>query len=95
MMGRLALTDHTAANDRFESFLELLPPLAKDPALSLVFRRIFIQIAMRNPGLYEIALQQANLLHTIDSGTARENASSIIGQLEDPAVRELVYSRNH
>jgi hypothetical protein len=62
MMGRLALTDRSASNELFEEFLELFPPLAKDAQLSLVFRRVFIQIAMRNPALYEIALQQMSLL---------------------------------
>lgn len=93
IMGRLALTDRSAANERFETFFELFPPLAKDPQLSMVFRRIFLQIAMRNPGLYEIALQQAQLLRTLDSAVAKENAESLIEQLEDEAVRELVSNR--
>lgn len=93
MMGRLALADKSAENDRFEQFLELFPPLAKDPQLSLVFRRIFVQIAMRNPELYETALRQARLLLTLDSAVARENAEQLISQLECEAVRELVQSR--
>lgn len=93
IMGRLALTDRSAANERFETFFELFPPLAKDPQLSMVFRRIFLQIAMRNPGLYEIALQQAQLLRTLDSAVAKENAESLIEQLVDEAVRELVSNR--
>ena len=75
MMGRLALTDRTASNEKFEAFLELFPPLAKDAQLSLVFRRVFEQIALRNSDLYEIALQQAHLLLTLDSATAHENAA--------------------
>jgi hypothetical protein len=94
MMGRLALTDHAAQNDRFELFLELFPPLAKDAQLSLVFRRVFEQIAMRNAELYGIALQQANLLLTLDSAVARENARLLIGQLECDAVKELVTRRS-
>jgi hypothetical protein len=94
MMGRLALTDKPAGNERFEQFLELFPPLAKDPQLSLVFRRIFVQIAMRNSELYEIALRHARLLLTLDSAVAKENAGELIGQLECDAVKELVYSRS-
>jgi hypothetical protein len=94
MMGRLALTDRSAGNDRFEIFLELFPPLAKDAQLSLVFRRIFEQIAMRNPELYELALRQAHLLKTLDSAVARENAELLIGQLECDAVRELVAQKS-
>ena len=94
MMGRLALTDRSAPNEQFESFLELFPPLAKDAQLSLVFKRIFVQIAMRNPELYDLALKQAYLLKTLDSAEALENAEQLIGQLECDAVRELVLRRS-
>jgi hypothetical protein len=94
MMGRLALTDRSANNERFEEFLELFPPLAKDAQLSLVFRRVFLQIAMRNPFLYEIALQQAYLLRTLDSVVAHENAEQLIEQLECDAVKDLVSRRS-
>jgi hypothetical protein len=94
MMGRLALTDKMATNERFEQFLELFPPLAKDAQLSLVFRRIFVQIAMRNPELYETALKQAYLLQTLASDEAHSNAEQLIDQLECDAVKELVMKRS-
>ncbi len=94
MMGRLALTDRSAPNEQFESFLELFPPLAKDAQLSLVFKRIFVQIAMRNPVLYDLALKQAYLLKTLDSAVALENAEQLISQLECDAVRELALRRS-
>jgi hypothetical protein len=94
MMGRLALTDRTAKNDQFEAFLELFPPLAKDAQLSIVFRRVFVQIAMRNRELYDIALIQAHLFRTLDSGVAQENADLLIDQLECDAVCELVDRRS-
>lgn len=94
MMGRLALTDRNASNEQFELFLELFPPLAKDAQLSLVFTRIFVQIAMRNPDLYETALKQAYLLQTLDSEVAHSNAEQLIGQLECAAVKELLMNRS-
>ncbi|MCX6222167.1 MAG: hypothetical protein NTZ69_14400 [Bacteroidia bacterium] len=94
MMGRLALTDRKAGNEKFEAFLELFPPLVKDAQLSLVFRRIFVQIAMRNPELYELALKQAELFRTLDSLVAHDNAEFLIDQLTCDAVKELVYLRS-
>ena len=94
MMGRLALTDRTAGNEKFEAFLELFPPLAKDAQLSLVFRRVFVQIAMRNPELCEVALKQAELFRTLDSQVANENAEFLIDQLSCDAVKKLVYLRS-
>jgi len=94
MMGRLALTDRKATNEKFEAFLELFPPLSKDGQLSIVFRRVFLQIAMRNLELYELALRQANLLLTLDSAVACENAKLLIEQLECIAVKELVTLRS-
>jgi hypothetical protein len=94
MMGRLALTDRTAKNEQFEAFLELFPPLAKDAQLSLVFRRVFVQIAMRNRELFDIALIQAHLFRTLDSAVALENAEFLISQLECDAISELVDQRS-
>jgi len=94
MMGRLALTDRKAGNEKFEAFLELFPPLAKDAQLSLVFTRIFVQIAMRNSELYEVARKQAELFRTLDSTVAHENAEFLIDQLACDAVKELVYLRS-
>ncbi len=94
MMGRLALTDRTSGSEKFEAFLELFPPLAKDSQLSLVFRRVFVQIAMRNPELYEVALKQAELFRTLDSAVAHENAEFLIDQLSCDAVKELVCLRS-
>ena len=94
MMGRLALTDRKAGDEKFEAFLELFPPLAKDTQLSLVFRRVFVQIAMRNPELYEVALKQAELFRTLDSLVAHDNAEFLIDQLTCDAVKELVYLRS-
>ena len=94
MMGRLALTDRINGNEKFEAFLELFPPLAKDAQLSLVFRRVFVQIAMRNPELYDVALKQAELFRTLDSPVAQENAEYLIDQLACDAVKELVDQRS-
>ncbi len=94
MMGRLALTDRMAKNEQFEVFLELFPPLAKDAQLSLVFRRVFVQIAMRNRELYDISLAQAHLFRTLDSGVALENADFLIDQLECDSVTGLVERRS-
>lgn len=94
MMGRLALTNKNAPNEQFEAFLELFPPLSKDAQLSYVLRRVFIQIAVRNPSLYEVALKLAYLLKTYDSTVAQQNAEDLIGQLECDAVRELVMLRS-
>ncbi len=93
MMGRLALTDREAGDEKFETFFELLPPLAKDPQLSLVFNRVFIQIGMRNANLYQIALMQAQILQTLGSEVAHENAEQIIAELDCDEVREIVALR--
>jgi hypothetical protein len=94
MMGRLALTDKSGKDDKFEAFFEILPPLAKDPQLSLVFGRIFIQLAMRNVTLYNVAMMQLSILRTLDSPVARETAGRIAGELDSDEVRELVIRRS-
>jgi hypothetical protein len=93
MMGRLALTERQASDEKFEAFFELLPPLAKDPQLSLVFTRVFIQIGMRNINLYNIAVMQARILKTLGSKVAHDNADQIIAELECEGVREIALSR--
>ncbi len=93
MMGRLALTDQSLPNEQFEQFMELFPPLAKDAQLSVVLKRVFVQIAMRNLELFEISLQHARLWLTLDSSVAKDNAEQLIEQLECSSVIELVSLR--
>ena len=78
MIGRLALTDKEAQDDKFDPFFEIMPPLSRDPQLSLVFSRVFIRIGMRNKNLNEIAIRYAVFMKTIDSIIAQENAEQIL-----------------
>ena len=90
LIGRLALTDRSAPDEAFDLFFELMPPLSKDPQLSTVFTRVFIQIGMRNSNLHQTALQHAQILKTIDSLVAKDNTDQIIVQLESEDVPELL-----
>lgn len=94
MIGRLALTDREASDENFDPFFELMPPLSKDPQLSIVFSRVFIQIGMRNLNLNEIAISHAKILKTIDSKTAQENAEHILSELDCEDAREIVKRRH-
>lgn len=83
MIGRLAMADESILDDRFEPFLELMPPLSKDSQLSATFIRAFTRLGMRNFYLRQITLQHAEVLKTIDSEVSKNNASEIITQLKD------------
>ena len=48
LMGRLALIDKNAIDEMFDTFFEVISPLAKDPTLASVFYRSVILIAERN-----------------------------------------------
>jgi hypothetical protein len=93
MIGRLALTDRKAKDENFDPFFELMPPLSKDPQLSIVFSRVYIQIGMRNLNLNEIAVSYAKILKTIDSKTAQENAEHILSELDCEDARDIVKRR--
>jgi hypothetical protein len=93
MIGRLALTDHEAPDEQFDPFFELMPPLSKDPQLSIVFSRVYIQVGMRNLNLNEIAISHAKILKTIDSKTVQENAGHILSELDCEDAREIVKRR--
>jgi hypothetical protein len=93
MIGRLALTDREAPDEKFDPFFELMPPLSKDPQLAIVFSRVYIQIGMRNLNLNEIAIKYAKILMTIDSKTAQENAEHILSELDCEDAREIVKMR--
>ena len=51
LMGRLALIDKNAIDEMFDTFFEVIAPLAKDPTLASVFYRSVILIAERNVDL--------------------------------------------
>jgi len=89
MIGRLALTDREAPDEQFDPFFELMPPLSKDPQLSIVFSRVYIQIGMRNLNLNEIAINHAKILKTIDSKTAQENAEHILSELDCEDAKDI------
>lgn len=93
MIGRLALTDREAPDEQFDPFFELMPPLSKDPQLSIVFSRVYIQIGMRNLNLNEIAINHAKILKTIDSKTAQENAQHILSELDCEDAKEIARRR--
>jgi hypothetical protein len=93
MIGRLALTDREASDDKFDPFFELMPPLSKDPQLAIVFSRVYIQVGMRNMNLNEIAISYAKILKTIGSKTAQANASHILIELDCDSAREIVKIR--
>jgi len=82
LIGRLALTDREAPDEAFDPFFEVIPPLSKDPQLSIVFTRVFIQIGMRNTNLHDMAMCHAQILRTIDSEIAKNNADQIICNLQ-------------
>ena len=95
MIGRLALTDREVPDEQFDPFFELMPPLSKDPQLSIVFSRVFIQVGMRNLNLNQIAISHAKVLKTIDSKTAHENAEHILGELDCEDAKEIVRRRSN
>jgi len=92
-LGRLALTDADAADEMFDPFFELMPPLSKDPQLATVFARVYIQIGMRNPTLHETAISHAKILKTIEVKTAQENAENILSELDCEDALTIVRSR--
>ncbi len=93
MFGRLALTDNQAPDENFDQFFELMSPLSKDPQLSTVFSRIFIQIGMRNSNLHDLAIRHASILKTIDSEVSQQNADLILSELDCQEIREIVLKR--
>jgi 3-methyladenine DNA glycosylase AlkD len=82
MIARIALTDKESPDEIFDPFFELMPPLSKDPKLSIVFTRTFTRIGLRSPKLREITLRHAHFLQTIDSRTAKINSEEIIAHLQ-------------
>ena len=82
LIGRLALTDKSAVDEQFDPFFQLMPPLSKDPELSKVFIRTFIQVGRRNNNLMDNTLQHARLLNTTGSEMAAKNAQEIISILK-------------
>ena len=95
IIGRLALTDQNAADEKFDPFFELMSPLSKDTQLALVFSRIFIQIGMRNLNLHENAIRHARILKTIDSEVSSENADLILSELNNEEVIAIIKSRQN
>jgi hypothetical protein len=94
MIGRLALTDGDAPDENFDPFFELMPPLSKDPQLSAVFTRVYIQIGMRNYHLLETTINHAKMLKTIETETAQRNAEHILDELDCSDALQIIKCRS-
>lgn len=82
LMGRLAMVDKTTADENFENFFEVLPPLTKDPALTQNIFRTLIHIGMRSVNLKKITILFAKTLLTSDSYIAKKTAKQLIEELD-------------
>jgi hypothetical protein len=93
LIGRLALVNPDALDEKFDPFFEIMPPLSKDQQLAIVFTRVYIQIGMRNQNLNKIAISHAEILKTTGSKTARENAVNILSGLDCEDARQIIRNR--
>jgi hypothetical protein len=82
MMGRLALTSENDIDEMFETFFEVLQPLAKDQSLNTIFYRSYCQLARRSQYLYEACLSFAETLTELTEINAQNIGKELLEELK-------------
>jgi hypothetical protein len=78
MMGRLALTSKNDIDEMFEIFFEVLPPLAKDPALFDILYRSVCQLARQSREIHMQSVSFAKSLLETDSECAKNIGKELL-----------------
>lgn len=89
-MGRLALISENAIDEMFESFFDVLPPLAKDERLSTVFYRSMCQLARRSKSLYQQCVSFTGELQSSDDDKARKIGNELHTEITSEYFTDLI-----
>jgi len=81
MMGRMALTSSQDIDEMFESFFDVLPPLAKDPKLYTLFFRSVCQLARRSHYMNEQCVSFAQTLLELEEENAIKLGNELITEI--------------
>jgi hypothetical protein len=81
MMGRLALTSENDIDEMFESFFDILAPLAKDQSLNTILYRSYCQLASRSHYLHEACITFAESLNDLPELNAQNIGREILQEI--------------
>ncbi|MBP7506425.1 MAG: DNA alkylation repair protein [Prolixibacteraceae bacterium] len=90
LMGRLAMVAEKDIDEMFESYFDVLTPLAKDKSLSTVFYRSFCQLARRSKYLNDLCVSFAEELSKFEDMNASALGNEIISEITSPDFKLLI-----
>lgn len=90
MMGRMALTSKKDIDEMFETFFDVLPPLAKDPKLYDIFYRSVCQLARRSKHLHEQCVSFASALKEFEEENAQRIGTEILQEITSADFEALI-----
>ena len=90
MMGRLALTSKNDIDEMFETFFEVLPPLAKDSKLYNIFYRSVCQLARRSKSLHEQCVSFSISLQQMSEENSQRIGNEIHQEITNPDFLNLI-----
>lgn len=90
MMGRMALTSSNDIDEMFETFFEVIPPLAKDSSLFDIFYRSLCQLARRSSYMHEQCVSFAKSLQEMEEENAKKLSNELIEELTSDDFQFLI-----
>lgn len=90
MMGRLALTDTKSIDEMYESFFEVIAPLAKDSQLTDIFYRSLCQVARRSVQLHRQCVEFATFLSSEENASAHRTGKELVREFLSADFLNLV-----
>ncbi|MDA3930247.1 MAG: DNA alkylation repair protein [Prolixibacteraceae bacterium] len=90
MMGRMALTSKNDIDEMFESFFDVLPPLAKDKQLYSIFYRSVCQLARRSKYMNKQCVSFVNSLLELEEDNAKQLGNEIINEISSEHFLSII-----
>jgi len=95
MMGRLALTSGNDIDEMFETFFDVLPPLAKDPKLYDLFYRSVCQLARRSSNMNNQCVSFVESLQEYIEENAQQLGYEIYKEITSEYFQSIIRSSNN
>lgn len=90
MMGRLATVSKNAIDEMFESFFEVITPLAKDVMLFDALHRSVCQLSRRSVETHRQCVSFAEMLISLNETNARKIGNELLAEIESDEFKKII-----
>lgn len=90
MMGRMALTAKNDIDEMFETFFDVIQPLAKDETLNAIYYRSLCQLARRSEYMHTQCVSYVEGLLDLEEENAKNTGKELLAELSSDEFKLLI-----